>query len=179
MILMFGPAGSGKSLQGQILAARHGWNWISVGALLREQADPIIQQTLSRGELLPSHITNQLVNARLDRESDLRTVILDGYPRSLDQAESLLDYLQKRGNGDIDIILVLDVGRDEILRRLLKRGRSDDTEEAIIRRLDIFADEGQPILDFFKENGVRIERVMGNRTVGQVHDQIEEIIDRL
>lgn len=179
MILMFGPAGSGKSLQGQILAARHGWDWISVGAVLREQADPIIQQTLSRGELLPSHITNQLVNAQLDRESDLRTVILDGYPRSLDQAESLLNYLQKRGNGDIEAILVLDVGRDEILRRLLKRGRSDDTEEAIIRRLDIFAEEGQPILDFFEENGVRIERIMGNRTVGQVHDQIEEIIDRL
>ena len=179
MILMFGPAGSGKSLQGQILAARHGWDWISAGAVLRQQADPEIQATLARGELLPSHITNKLIADRLDGESDLRRIILDGYPRSLDQAQALIDYLKKRGNGGIEAVIVLDVGREEILRRLKLRGRSDDTEEAIVRRLDIFAEQGQTILDYFKDCNVRIERVAGSRTVGQVHDQIESIISQL
>lgn len=179
MILMFGPAGSGKSLQGQILAARHGWDWISVGAVLREQTDPDIQATLARGDLLPGYITNSLVAKRLDREADLATVILDGYPRSLDQAEALIDYLTQRGNGGIEMVIVLDVGRQEILRRLARRGRADDTEEAIVRRLDIFAEQGQTILDYLAEQGVRIERIAGNRSVGQVHDQIEEIVTRL
>ena len=120
MILMFGPAGAGKSLQGQILAARHGWQWISVGAVLREQTDLAIKETLAHGDLLPGEVTNRLVAERLDREADLSGVILDGYPRSLDQAEALVDYLKHRGNGAIDVVIVLDVGREEILRRLEK-----------------------------------------------------------
>ena len=179
MILMFGPAGAGKSLQGQILAARHGWQWISVGAVLREQTDLAIKETLAHGDLLPGEVTNRLVAERLDREADLSGVILDGYPRSLDQAEALVDYLKHRGNGAIDVVIVLDVGREEILRRLAKRGRADDTDEAIARRLDIFAEKGQEILDYLTDQGIWIERVAGNRTVGQVHDQIEEIVERL
>ena len=111
MILMFGPAGAGKSLQGQILAARHGWQWLSVGAILREQTDSEIKATLAHGDLLPGEITNRLVAERLDKEADLAGIILDGYPRSLDQAEALVDYLAKRGNGAIDVVVVLDVGR--------------------------------------------------------------------
>lgn len=179
MILMFGPAGAGKSLQGQILAARHGWQWLSVGAILREQTDPEIKATWAHGDLLPGEITNRLVAERLDKEADLAGIILDGYPRSLDQAEALVDYLAKRGNGAIDVVVVLDVGREEILRRLAKRGRADDTPEAIERRLDIFAEKGQEILDYLTDQGIWVERVAGNRTVGQVHDQIEEIIERL
>ena len=179
MILMFGPAGAGKSLQGQILAARHNWQWISVGAVLREQSDPAIKEALAHGDLLPGEVTNKLVAERLNRESDLSTVILDGYPRSLDQAEALVDYLGKRGNGAIDLVIVLDVGREEILRRLAKRGRSDDTPDAIAKRLDIFAEKGQEILDYLTDQDVWVERVAGNRTVGQVHDQIEEVVERL
>ena len=77
------------------------------------------------------------------------------------------------------MVVVLDVGREEILRRLAKRGRADDTPEAIERRLDIFAEKGQEILDYLTDQGIWVERVAGNRTVGQVHDQIEEIIERL
>lgn len=179
MILMFGPAGAGKSLQGQILAARHNWQWISAGAVLREQSDPAIKETLAHGALLPGEVTNKLVAERLNREGDLSTVILDGYPRSLDQAEALVDYLDKRGNGAIDLVIVLDVGREEILRRLAKRGRSDDTPDAIAKRLDIFAEKGQEILDYLTDRDVWVERIAGNRTVGQVHDQIEEVVERL
>lgn len=79
----------------------------------------------------------------------------------------------------IEVVIVLDVGREEIMRRLALRGRSDDTADAIERRLNIFAEQGQEILDYLDEQGVLIERVAGNRSVGQVHDQIEEIISHL
>lgn len=182
MILIFGPAGSGKSLQGQILAARYGYTWISVGRLLRAQAgtDPAIQDTLQRGELLPAAVTNRIVNRRLDELDDLSRVILDGYPRSLDQAESLTAYANQRlGNNGIETIIVLDLGRDEVLKRLLARHRSDDTAEAISRRLDIFVTQGQEILDYYDQLGVRIDHVPANRTVGQVHDSIASLIDKL
>lgn len=181
MILMYGPAGSGKSLQGQILAARHGWTWISVGKVLRERAesDPETQARLNRGELLPIAETNRIVAERLDEERDLRHVILDGYPRSMEQATALMEYLAERGNGQIDVVIVLDVGRHEIMRRLKARGRADDTEAAIAKRLDIFAEKGEKILDYLADQGVRIERIAGSRSVGQVHDQIEEIVGQL
>lgn len=181
MILMFGPAGSGKSLQGQILAARHSWTWISVGKVLRQRAesDQETQARLNRGELLPVEETNRIVAERLDEESDLSHIILDGYPRSMEQATALVDYLQRRGNGAIDIVIVLDVGRDEIMRRLRLRGRADDTEAAIAKRLDIFADKGEAILDYLIDNNIRVERLIGSRTVGQVHDQIEELVQGL
>lgn len=179
MILMFGPAGSGKSLQGRILAIRHDWKWMSVGAILREVADPQAQKIMAKGELLPAEVTNRLVRERLNREQDLRGIILDGYPRSIDQAEALVEYLRGRGGVGIEVVIVLDIGRDEILKRLAERGRSDDNDEAIIRRLDIFAEQGQIVLDYLTDSGARIEHVMANRTVGQVHDQIEEIIETL
>lgn len=180
MILMFGPAGSGKSLQGQILAARYGFIWISVGRLLRERADPKIQATLKQGELLPAAITNKIVDERLDEIDDLSQVVLDGYPRSLDQAESLTNYAMRRlGNPGIETVIVLDLGRDEVMKRLLARGRSDDTAEAIARRLDIFATKGEEILSYYDELGVRIDHVPANRTVGLVHDSIASVIDRL
>ncbi|MDO4271644.1 MAG: nucleoside monophosphate kinase [Candidatus Saccharibacteria bacterium] len=180
MILMFGPAGSGKSLQGQILAARHGWTWISVGRLLRQRADKQIQETMQKGELLPAAITNNIVAERLSEESDLSKVILDGFPRKLDQAEFLINHMmEKYGQPHIETIIVLDIGRDEVLKRMAARGRADDTDDAIVKRLDIFATEGQEILDYFNDIGVRIDHVPANRTVGLIHDDIESIIESL
>lgn len=180
MILMFGPAGSGKSLQGQILAARYGWDWISVGKLLRQISDKSIAKTLEHGDLLPAEVTDAVVAERLDREQDLSRVILDGFPRSIEQAQALIEYFNRRfgdGNIPIESIIVLDIGKDEILKRLAERGRSDDNEEAISRRLDIFIESGQQILDFFAEKGVRIDHVPANRTVGQIHDDIDRLVE--
>ena len=91
----------------------------------------------------------------------------------------MVEYLRGREGVGIEVVIVLDIGRDEILKRLAERGRSDDNDEAIIRRLDIFAEQGQIVLDYLTDSGARIEHVMANRTVGQVHDQIEEIIETL
>ena len=91
MILMLGPAGAGKSLQGQILALRHGWKWFSMGAALRQHATPEIQVLLDQGKIVPNHITNDLAARLFHEEADLRHLIVDGYPRNMEQASYLFD----------------------------------------------------------------------------------------
>lgn len=177
MIIMVGPPGAGKSLQGQILAARYGYDWISVGKVLRATMTGDEQKLLKSGEMLPDNITNQVVARHLDKYDSLKGVILDGYPRDIDQARALVDYMHSRQQ-KIDLVLVLDVGRAEILRRLTRRGRSDDTPAAIERRLQIFGQNSQPILDYFAYVGVRVARMPSAMSVGAVHDSIAALLER-
>ena len=164
MIVFFGPAGAGKSVQGQILAARHGWRWLSAGQLLRDTHDGELIHRMQSGELVPMETINGLMGEALNKAKDINGVILDGYPRQLEQAKWLI---------------VLEVPRDEILDRLRVRGRVDDTPEAIDKRLSIYRGEIYPILDYLNDNGVPIVHMSGVGTVGQVHDEIErELVSR-
>lgn len=178
MIVFFGPAGSGKSVQGQILAARHGWRWLSAGQLLRDTKDPEVLQCLHEGNLVPTATISRIMEQALDSAREIEKVILDGIPREVAQAQWLLD---AKDNFDrkIDLAIVLEVPRQEILKRLSLRGRADDTPEAIDVRLGIYRKEIYPILELFNENGVPIVHLNGVGTVGQVHDAIEaELVDR-
>lgn len=114
----------------------------------------------------------------LKNAGDIHKVILDGFPRELVQAEWLLGAQQNYGR-NIDLVIVLEVPRQEILQRLAVRGRVDDTPEAIDVRLGIYRREMYPILDLFNEQGIPIVHINGVGTVGQVHDSIEaELVDR-
>ena len=86
-IVFFGPAGAGKSVQGQILAARHGWRWLSSGQLLRDSRDPEIVEEMRKGALVGSEQTNEVIADALERAKEIDKVILDGYPRKLEQAK--------------------------------------------------------------------------------------------
>lgn len=172
MIIFFGPAGAGKSVQGQILSARHGWRWLSAGQLLRDSHDPKIIRELHTGELIDEATVNTIVKDALVKAKDLDHVILDGYPRQLTQARWLVE-TQPHHERDVQMIIVLEVPKSEILRRLKVRGRADDTAEAIERRLMIYRKEIYPILDFFTDEKVYIVHIDGTGTVGQVHDRIE------
>ncbi len=172
MIIFFGPAGAGKSVQGQILSARHGWRWLSAGQLLRDTHDPEIIHQLHTGELIDVSIVNAIMKGALVKAKDLDHVILDGYPRQIEQARWLVDS-QPHHERDVQMIVVLEVPKSEILRRLQVRGRADDTTEAIEKRLTIYRKEIYPILDYFTDEGVYIVHIDGTGTVGQVHDRIE------
>ena len=103
---------------------------------------------------------------------------MDGFPREVAQAEWLLGAKSSHGR-DIDLVVVLEVPRQEILERLRLRGRADDTPEAIDVRLSIYRKEIYPLLDLLNDNNVPIVHVNGVGTVGQVHDAIEaELVDR-
>ena len=176
MIVFFGPAGAGKSVQGQLLSARHGWRWLSAGQLLRDSKDPELLQVMSTGQLVPSGVTNRLMGEAIAKASDIQHLILDGYPREMAQAEWLIDNKSHHGR-DIALVVVLEVPKTELLKRLAIRGRADDVPEVIDERLRIYRQEMYPILSYFTEQGVNIAHIDGVGTVGQVHDRIVEELE--
>lgn len=172
MIIFFGPAGAGKSVQGQILAARHGWRWLSTGQLLRDTHDPELLKKMAVGELIGDEVANEVVHQALKRSRDISRLILDGYPRELSQAKWLEGILPEHDRA-IKLVVVLEVPESEIVHRLQIRGRVDDTPEAIKERLHIFREKIYPILDYLNQQKIRIAHIDGTGTVGQVHDRIE------
>ena len=178
MIIFFGPAGAGKSVQGQILSARHGWRWLSAGQLLRDTRDAKIIEKMQTGELVSQKTISRVIGTALVKSKDLDNVIIDGYPRELPQAKWLVSNAPEHGRS-IKLVVVLEVPRHEILKRLRLRGRADDTPEAIDKRLTIYRSEVYPILDYFNDLGIPIVHMDGVGTVGEIHDKIEaELVDR-
>lgn len=173
MIVFFGPAGAGKSVQGQMLAARNGWRWLSAGQLLRDTRDPELFKQMQTGGLVTPEAVNKLMGDAISRATNIDRVILDGFPRQLVQAEWLVDSKSHHGR-DIKLVVVLEVPKSELLKRLEVRGRADDTPEAIDQRLKIYRTEMYPILSYLTEQGINIVHIDGTGTVGQVHDRITE-----
>ncbi|HWT40268.1 MAG TPA: nucleoside monophosphate kinase [Dongiaceae bacterium] len=171
MIVFFGPAGAGKSMQGQILAAREGWRWLSAGQILRDTHDPELIKTMHEGNLVPHEAITRIMGEAIAKAGDIDQIILDGFPRELPQAQWLIDSKTDHGR-DIGLVVVLEVPREELLKRLKIRGRVDDTPEAIDHRLAIYRQEMYPILGLFTEQHIPVVHTDGVGTVGQVHDRI-------
>ncbi len=176
MIIFFGPAGAGKSVQGQLLSARHGWRWLSMGQLLRDSKDPELLKVMSTGTLVAPEITNKIMQEAVERSADMGHLILDGFPRNMENAQWLIDNKSHHGR-DVELAVVLEVPKSELLKRLTIRGRADDTPEVIDERLRIYRQEMYPILSYFTSHDVNIVHIDGVGTVGQVHDRIVEELE--
>lgn len=177
MIIFFGPAGAGKSVQGQILAARHGWRWLSIGQLLRDTRDIDLIKIMHDGKLVPSEKANEIVESALRKARGISKVIIDGYPRQLDQARWLVEKGHLHGRS-IDLVIVLELPVEEVLKRLELRGRADDNVESIKKRIDIYDEEINPILEYFSNHDIKVAHINGVGTVGQVHDRIMEELEK-
>lgn len=178
MIVFFGPAGAGKSMQGQILAARMGWRWLSAGQILRDTHDPEIVQTMHDGKLIPHELITRIIGDAISKAGDIDQLILDGFPRELPQAEWLINSKTDHGR-DISLAVVLEVPREELMKRLAIRGRSDDTPEAIDQRLAIYRQEVYPMLGLFSERNIPVVHIDGVGGVGEIHDRVfAELQDR-
>lgn len=173
MILLFGPTGAGKSMQGQMLAVRMGWKWLSTGEMLRESDDPAVIRVLKSGELVSDELTFEVFDRAIRdaKEKNYPRTIVDGFPRTREQAEWLAKYMQQNGE-KIDLVIVLEVPESEIHNRLEKRGRMEDTPETIARRMAIYRQKMYPVLGIFAEDDVRILHLEGVGTAGEVHDKI-------
>lgn len=176
MIVFFGPAGAGKSVQGQLLAARNGWRWLSAGQLLRDTHDMELIKEMQTGKLVTPEKVNALMGEALKRSKNVDRVILDGFPRQLSQAKWLVES-QPEHERSVALVIVLEVPRSELLKRLEVRGRVDDTPEAIDERLKIYRTEMYPVLSYLTEQGVNIAHIDGTGTVGQVHDRIMDELE--
>lgn len=179
MILLFGPTGAGKSMQGQMLAVRQGWKWLSTGEMLRQSTDPEVIATLKSGELVSDELTYQVFEEAVQdaRGKEYPNIIIDGFPRTKEQAAWLDEYMAKMGE-KIDIVIVLEVPEVEIMARLEKRHRMEDTPETIAKRMTIYRQKMYPVLGIFAEAGVRIVHLDGTGTAGEVHDRIYEEVVR-
>jgi adenylate kinase len=176
MIIFFGPAGAGKSVQGQMLAARNGWRWLSAGQLLRDTHDIELIKDMQTGKLVDTEKVSRLMGDALKRAKSIDRVILDGFPRRLSQAKWLVE-TQPEHERSIAMVIVLEVPRGELLKRIEVRGRVDDTPEAVDERLKIYRTEIYPILTYLTEQGVNIAHIDGTGSVGQVHDKIMEELE--
>jgi len=171
MIVFFGPAGAGKSIQGQILAARQNWRWLSAGQILRDTHDAEIHDYMQKGQLIPSEVSNRIMGEAIKKAGDIDRIILDGFPRQIEQATWLIDSQPEHGRA-IDLVVVLEVPREELLNRLSIRGRADDTPDAIDNRLRDYRQVMYPILGYFTDQHIPVVHIDGVGTVGEIHDRI-------
>jgi adenylate kinase len=171
MILFFGPAGAGKSVQGQILAARMDWRWLSAGQLVRDSHDSELTALMHEGKMVPHEKIIQIMGDAIHRSVDIDQLILDGFPRMREQAEWLIGSQPEHGRA-IGMVVALEVPREQLLKRLSLRGRADDNPESIDERLNLYRQEIDPILNYLTEQGVAVAHIDGTGTVGQVHDRI-------
>jgi adenylate kinase len=153
-VVLLGPPGAGKGTQAQKLAEKLEIPQISTGELFRHNIDNgtklglEAKRYLDAGDLVPSDLTNQLVDNRLDEPDAANGFILDGYPRSLEQAKALHEMLQRHGT-DIDAVLEFRVSQEELFQRLKGRGRADDTDDVILNRMKVYRDETAPLLEYY------------------------------
>jgi adenylate kinase len=155
-IVLLGPPGAGKGTQAQKLAEKLGIPHISTGDLFRynisnETALGLeAKKYLDAGDLVPATLTNALVEDRIDDDDAKDGFILDGFPRSVEQAEALRDMLTAR-HTTLDAVLEFRVSEDELLNRLKSRGRADDTDDVILNRMKVYRDETAPLLDYYED----------------------------
>jgi adenylate kinase len=183
-IIMMGPPGAGKGTQAKVVADRFGIPAISTGDIFRSNVSEGTElgrkakEYMDAGEYVPDELTNLMVRNRIDESDAEPGFLLDGYPRTLAQVEELDGMIKHTGHA-LDAVVVLTVDNEEVIQRLLQRaetdGRSDDTEEVIRRRQEVYAEQTEPLIDVYKDRNLLIE-VDG---VGDVDKVTSRIFDAL
>ena len=184
---MLGPQGSGKGTQAQRIKATYGIPHIATGDMIREMKElPTelgreLKAVYDRGDLVSDELMIRLIRDRLSRGDTVGGFVLDGFPRTMPQAEALDDLLRELGR-DLDVVFDFQVpDRDVLQQRLLGRraeqARSDDTPEAIRRRLELYDRETAPLFDYYRSHQANVVGVHADRTVGEVFREIEQSLE--
>ena len=179
-IVLMGPPGAGKGTQAVAIAERLGVPHISTGDIFRanlKEGTPLgleAKKYMEAGEYVPDNVTNGMVADRLSQSDAAAGFLLDGYPRTVDQVHALNAMLAESDLA-LDHVIEITADTDEVVARLLNRakeqGRADDTEEVIRRRMEVYAEQTDPLTDLYAEQGV-LRKVDGMGSVEQVSERI-------
>ncbi|MGQ0563307.1 MAG: adenylate kinase [Gemmatimonadota bacterium] len=213
-LVLFGPPGAGKGTQGTMLAGRRGLLKISTGDILRDAARAgtprglEARKFMNAGELVPDSVILGLVRETIESAQDASGFIMDGFPRTIPQAQGVDALLAELGK-PIDAVVVLDVDDDALVKRLSGRRscpncgavynvyfdapkhegkcdrcggelvqRADDAPGTVVRRLEVYRQQTAPILDYFRTRGVPVRTIDGDRGIEDVQSDILRIVDR-
>jgi adenylate kinase len=186
-ILILGPQGSGKGTQADRIAAEYGVPHVATGEMFRAAIaarTPLgleVEPILASGALVPDEVTIGLIRERLSEGDAERGFVLDGFPRNAAQAEALDEMLEELGR-PLDAVLDLQVPDDVCLERLMGRiqeeGRTDDSPEAIAKRLEIFHRETEPLIGYYLPRGI-VVGVHADRSRDEVWSEIVEALERV
>ena len=186
-IVIFGAPGSGKGTQSKMIVERYGFDYISTGDMLRQaisqgsELGRTAKEYIDRGQLVPDDLIVRLIADFLDGKHGSKGVIFDGFPRTLKQAEALKTMLNERDT-DIHILLDLQVEDDELVDRLIERGkisgRSDDNPETIKARLDVYHTQTAPLATYYIGEGKHVA-IKGIGRIEEIFERIAEAIDRV
>ena len=185
-IVILGPPGAGKGTQARKIAADRGIPHIATGEMLRAAIDAgtalglRVKAIYDRGDLVPDDLMIDLIRERLEVDDTRPGFLLDGFPRTLHQAETLdglMTELRRALSIVFDFQLPEEVAVGRLLGRALEEGRSDDTSEVIRHRLRVFRTETEPLIAFYRSRGILVG-VHADRSVGEVFAEIQEALDR-
>jgi adenylate kinase len=185
-ILLLGPQGSGKGTQAKLIADEYGLAHVGTGDMLREaiaagsdlgrRVRPIVES----GQLVPDGLMIELIRERLARPDAAEGFVLDGFPRTMAQAEALDEMLREIGR-ELDIVFELQVSELVSIERLLKRaedeGRTDDTPEAIRTRLELYRENTEPLVEYYRTRGILVG-IPAERPIPEVFAEIQRVLEQ-
>jgi adenylate kinase len=187
-IVIFGAPGSGKGTQSELMIKKYGLGHISTGDVLRNEIKngtelgKTAKGYIDNGQLIPDDLMVSILASVYDSfGKDHNGVIFDGFPRTIPQAEALKKMLAERGH-KIAAMIELDVPEDELMTRLIKRGkdsgRADDNEETIKKRLTVYHNQTMPLIEWYKQEGIH-HHIVGFGELDRIFGDICQVIDQL
>jgi adenylate kinase len=185
-LILFGPPGSGKGTQSDNIVEKFGLIHLSTGNLLRQEIaekTPLGLQArnfMDKGQLVPDEVVIAMIGTCLEKHPEAKGFLFDGFPRTIAQAKALDNFLKLK-NTAISKVIALEVSEDELVKRLVKRGetsgRSDDTNETIIRkRFSVYKEETEPVAEHYAAQG-KLERIAGEGTIQDIFTNISRAIE--
>lgn len=181
-VVFVGPPGAGKGTQADRIVAKYRLLHLSTGDMLRAARDaktPVglkADEYMSAGKLVPDDVIIAIIVERLSQPDTSHGVLLDGFPRTVVQAEELDRCLAERGE-KLDVVLELAVPEEELFTRLASRGRADDQPEVIRQRLVAYREQTAPLLDYYSQDGL-LKKIDGLGSVEDIFGRIEAVLDR-